>query len=59
MITPDFKASHSNTEWNEIIRMRHLLVHGYYHISPEIVKEITEEEIPSLKLQITSYLSEF
>ena len=59
MITPDFKASHSNTKWNDIIRMRHLLVHGYYHISPEIVKEITEEEIPSLKLQITSYLSEF
>lgn len=59
MLSPDFKASHSNTEWNDIIRMRHLLVHGYYHISPEIVKEITEEEIPSLKLQITSYLSEF
>ena len=59
MLTPDFKASHSNTEWNDIIRMRHPLVHGYYHISPEIVKEITEEEIPSLKLQITGYLSEF
>lgn len=59
MLSPDFKASHSNTEWNDIIRMRHLLVHVYYHISPEIVKEITEEEIPSLKLQITSYLSEF
>lgn len=59
MLTPDFKAAHSDTEWNDIIRMRHLLVHGYYHISPEIVKEITEEEIPSLKLQITIYLSEF
>ena len=59
MLTPDFKASHSNTEWNDIIRMRHLLVHGYYHISPEIVKEITEEEIPSLKLQIISYPSEY
>lgn len=59
MLTPDFKASHSDTKWNDIIRMRHLLVHGYYHISPEIVKEITEEEIPLLKLQITSYLSEY
>ena len=35
------------------------LVHGYYHISPEIVKEIVEEEIPSLRLQIASYLSAF
>ena len=59
MLTPDFKSSHPDTAWNDIIRMRHLLVHGYYHISPEIVKEITEEEIISLKQQITIYLSEY
>lgn len=58
MLTPDFKLTHSATEWNDIIRMRHLLVYGYYHISPEIVKEITEIEIPLLRQQITSYLSE-
>lgn len=59
MLTPDFTLSHSATKWNEIIRMRHLLVHGYYHISPQIVKEITETEIPELRKQITSYLLEY
>ena len=59
MLSPKFKISHSEIEWNDIIRMRHLLVHGYYHISPQIVKEITEKEIPALKKQITAYLSEY
>lgn len=58
MLMPDFKASHSVTEWNDIIRMRHLLVHGYYHISPEIVKEIVEMEIPVLRQQVINHLSD-
>ena len=59
MLTSEFKTSHSAIEWNDIIRMRHLLVHGYYHISPDIVKEIAEMEIPKFRNQITAYLSEF
>ncbi len=59
MLTPEFTSSHSSTAWNDIIRMRHLLVHGYYHISPEIVKEIAEMEIPILEKQVSSYLTEF
>ena len=59
MLTQDFKLYHNATEWNDIIRMRHLLVHGYYHISPEIVKEITETEIPLLRQQINYDLSEY
>ncbi len=59
MLTPDFVSGHSVTSWNDIIRMRHLLVHGYYHISPEIVKEIAETEIPVLEKQVKAYLAEF
>lgn len=59
MLSPDFISSHPSTLWNDIIRMRHLLVHGYYHISPEIVKEISETELPLLRQQIIEYLSEF
>lgn len=59
MLTQDFVANHPQTEWNDMIRMRHLMVHGYYHISPEIVKDIVETEIEKLQLQIISYLEEF
>lgn len=59
MLTSEFKASHSVTEWNDIVRMRHLLVHGFYHISPTLVKEIAEIEIPKFRNQVITYLSEF
>lgn len=59
MLSSEFKSSHTATEWNEIIRMRHLLVHGYYHISPEIVKEIAESELPILHQQVEGYISEY
>ncbi len=59
MLTQDFVVAHPHTQWNDIIRMRHLLVHGYYHISPEIVTEIATTELPLLRSQITKYLKEF
>lgn len=59
MLTPDFKANHTATAWNDIVRMRHLLVHGYYHISPDIVKDIAETELPVLESQVKEYLLEF
>lgn len=59
MLSQEFVSSHTGTSWNDIVRMRHLLVHGYYHISPEIVKEIAETELPILEKQVTLYLSEF
>ena len=59
MLTHDFVTSHPHTQWNDIIRMRHLLVHCYYHISPEIVKDIAESELPVLRCQIIDYLKEY
>ena len=34
MLTKDFRNEHSEVEWDEIERMRHVLVHGYYKIRP-------------------------
>lgn len=59
MLTNEFKESKSDTEWQPIIAMRHLLVHGYYHISPRIIKEIIENDLPILRSKIQSYLKEY
>lgn len=59
MLTKEFIDLHPATEWNDMIRMRHLMVHGYFHISPEIVKDIIETEISNLYQQINHYLEEF
>jgi uncharacterized protein with HEPN domain len=37
LLTKDYKATHPEIEWNTIIGMRHVLVHGYYQIKDEII----------------------
>jgi uncharacterized protein with HEPN domain len=38
--------------------MRHVLVHGYYTISPEKVWDTVHEDLPVLKQQLTALLEE-
>lgn len=56
MLTDEFKKNHDNDPWNVIEKMRHVLVHGYYTISPEKVWETVQEDIPLLKKQINELL---
>lgn len=48
MISQDFKASHPEIPWEGIIRMRHVLVHGYATILPELLWETIQADIPQL-----------
>ncbi|MDE7437357.1 MAG: DUF86 domain-containing protein [Muribaculaceae bacterium] len=57
-LTKEFIADHSLTDWRAIINMRHIMVHGYYQISPKIVKEILEQEIEKLRREVDIYLEE-
>ncbi|MBD5170728.1 MAG: DUF86 domain-containing protein [Bacteroidales bacterium] len=57
-LTPEFKNSHTETPWRQIERMRHVLVHGYYTVGYDFIKEVIIEDIPILYIQIKQYLSE-
>lgn len=57
-LTSDFKESHSETPWRQIERMRHVLVHGYYSVGFEFIKEVIVTDIPALRMQIQTYLSD-
>jgi len=37
LLTKEFKSDHDDVEWNDMIGMRHILVHGYYQIKDEII----------------------
>ena len=52
MLSLTFKESHSEIPWNDIIRMRHVLVHGYATILPELLWHTALVEVPMLKKQI-------
>ena len=59
MLTNEFRDSHPQTEWRDIISMRHVLVHGYYQVSVKQVWKVINEDIPTLKDQLQEYLAEF
>lgn len=58
MLSLDFKEHHPEVDWNPIIKMRHVLVHGYYHISLPVVWSIIHDDLPQLRPYIVQYIEE-
>jgi uncharacterized protein with HEPN domain len=52
LISKDFKNKNDSVEWNDIIGMRHILVHGYYQINDEIIWATIEAELKPLKSKL-------
>ena len=48
MISESFKDAHPEIPWKGIIRMRHVLVHGYAVVLPELLWETVQVDIPAL-----------
>ena len=59
MLTNEFRDSHPQTAWRDIIAMRHVLVHGYYQVSAKQVWRVVHEDLPLLKEQVKSYGKEY
>ncbi len=57
MLSSDFRTNHSEVDWDGIIRMRHVLVHGYYQISVPLVWSIIEDDLPLFKEQVKKILA--
>ena len=54
MLTKEFRAEHTEIPWEQMIGLRHVLVHGYYKIKPKQLWNIIEKGIPILMPQKTS-----
>ncbi len=57
-LTNEFKAKHPELPWRKIIGMRHVLVHGYNTISPEILWDVIQLDIPPMIPLLEGYLKE-
>ncbi len=57
-LTLEFRASHTEVNWGDIERMRHVLVHGYYKIRPRQLWETITIDIPALKPMIEQFVLE-
>ena len=56
MLSQEFKNSHSEIPWDDIIRMRHVLVHGYATILPELLWNTALIDVPQLKKEIEAII---
>ena len=57
MLSVEFKDKHPQVQWEQIVRMRHVLVHGYYHISLPLVWSVIQDDLVDLKPYIMQFLS--
>ena len=58
MLTKEFKQNRPEIPWEDIARMRHILVHDYYNITPARVWDTINNDIPELRPYIVKYINE-
>ena len=57
-LTKEFREAHPEAPWNKMEGMRHVLVHGYYLISPIKVWNVINNDLPSLRPLIEQFVEE-
>ena len=55
-MSTETRKKHSEINWRDIIDFRNLLVHEYFRVDLQIVWQIVEQEIPTLKQKIDTIL---
>ena len=54
---PDtIRSAHPDVEWRKIAGLRDILAHQYFRIDMDIVRDILENKLPQLHLQVTQIL---
>lgn len=59
MLTKDFRDSVNSIPWDAVIKMRHILVHEYASVLPEVLWDTAINDVPWLKQELDKLLVEF
>lgn len=57
-LSPAFRTAHPEIPWPKMMGMRHILVHDYFRVDPDMVWGVTQTDLPPLKLQIQAILQQ-
>ena len=57
-LTRAFCKEHPDTPWNDVMRMRNILVHDYYKIRLNEVWKVIQEDLQPLREQVTRYITD-
>jgi uncharacterized protein with HEPN domain len=55
-ITPETKTLFTDTEWRQIIGMRHILVHEYFGTDFDLIWQVIIKDLPVLKAKVVDVL---
>lgn len=54
LLSAETKSKSDKTEWEQIIGMRHVLVHEYFDIDFTVVWQVVSIDLPVFKMKVTS-----
>ncbi|OGP70726.1 MAG: nucleotidyltransferase [Deltaproteobacteria bacterium RBG_13_58_19] len=57
-LSAEIREKHGEVPWSQIISLRNLLVHHYFGIDLEVIRDIVKNDLPPLKRQVESILQE-
>jgi len=55
-VPDEWKLLAPEIPWNEIVGMRHILVHDYFGINAEVVWGVVERDLPALRRRVETLL---
>jgi uncharacterized protein with HEPN domain len=55
---PDEMRAKIAVDWKKMAGLRDILIHEYFGIDLEIIWDIVENKIPTLRREVSSYVSE-
>jgi uncharacterized protein with HEPN domain len=56
-VSPDFSGQHPEIPWQEIVGMRHKVVHDYLGVDEDIVWQVVTEDLPPLVILLEKILA--
>lgn len=57
-LSPAFRDQHPSICWRDMIDMRNFIMHGYDKVSPTVVWQTVEEDLPALKRDIQQLIEQ-
>lgn len=47
-LTDDFKREHTATAWSSIAGLRNVVVHEYFRVNPDMIRDIVDNQLAPL-----------
>jgi len=57
-LSADFRQRYPDKVWSMAAGMRHILVHHYFEIDPDLVWKVVEHDLPTLRTRLIAILAQ-